>query len=183
MEEDMKIVFDIDSYKDHEAWSKNLAEDYGVKVAASFAVGSDIFLDTIEEGLVALSALPKGSHIGQVEDTLLRGDLPPQFMMRYDYDFLYLLKTRVIRYRKIAKSGLEITADSILDKLVLYLIMEYSLDLMEEMVFPAVVTENEYDVYDEWAFTINGDMDIETCLYSDLYLDEDNIYHFKHWSE
>ena len=26
-------------------------------------------------------------------------------------------------------------------------------------------------------------MDIVTCLYSDIYIDEENIYHYVHWNE
>ena len=31
-------------------------------------------------------------------------------------------------------------------------------------------------------FDLFGDMDIVTCLYSDMYLDESNIYHFAYWN-
>lgn len=179
----MKINFDIEKYNNHEAWSTFLAEDYGVKIAASFAIGSDMLLDDINEGLNGLSLMPIGSHLGQIGDLRLRSELPPQFLMRYDYDFLYLLKSQVLSYRKIAKYGSEISASSVLDELVLYLIMEYSVDLLEEMVFPGKVAENRYDDFDEWAFDVIGDMDIETCLYSDLYLNRDHKYHFDNWEQ
>ena len=35
----------------------------------------------------------------------------------------------------------------------------------------------------EWKFDLFDDMDIVTCLYSEMYIDEENIYHYVHWNE
>ena len=59
--------------------------------------------------------------------------------------------------------------------------MEYSIALLEEIVFPEESAENEYDDFDEWAFDIIGDMDIVTCLYSNMFLDKDHKYNFDNW--
>lgn len=37
--------------------------------------------------------------------------------------------------------------------------------------------------WDEWIFNLFGDDDIWMMLFSDLYLDKDNGYHFEHWGE
>ena len=45
------------------------------------------------------------------------------------------------------------------------------------------ISEEEYDTGEDWAFDLFGDMDIVTWLYSDIYLKEENEYHFTHWLE
>ena len=42
--------------------------------------------------------------------------------------------------------------------------------------------EEEYKNRD-WKFDLFDDMDIVTCLYSEMYIDEENIYHYVHWNE
>ena len=39
------------------------------------------------------------------------------------------------------------------------------------------------DYWEEWIYDIFDDMDVETYLYSDYYLAEDEDYHFLHWME
>ena len=35
--------------------------------------------------------------------------------------------------------------------------------------------------WEDWVFDLFDDMDVVTCLYSNWYLTEDHIYHFKYW--
>ena len=79
-----------------------------------------------------LARMPKGTHIGQLNNSWLESLLPPQFLMEYDYNFLYLLRYNVERLRKIAHHGGQIIAHSVLDELTLYLIVEESRSLFED---------------------------------------------------
>ena len=104
--------------------------------------------------------------------------MPEQFLMNYDYEFLYAMKSELIHLRKIAKFGNDLSPQSVLDELLLVLIMEESEFLIEN-------NEN-LDVDDdwkEWVYEINEDMDIDMCLYSGDYISDNNIYHFSHWIE
>ena len=58
---------------------------------------------------------------------------------------------------------------------MMYLIVEESRFLMESSDLSL------QDGWDEWVFDLFDDADIETFLYSDYYLTEDDSYHFKHW--
>ena len=73
----------IEEYRDHEAWSKFLADNYGPGAAMAFAIGSDILLDYINQDQSDLASMPSGSHIGQLNTSFISGELPPQFLMRY----------------------------------------------------------------------------------------------------
>ena len=90
------------------------------------------------------------------------------------------------RFRKAARYANEMTAQSVIEELVLYLVVEESRDIMNEMDFDLDDTnhnyteeddikyeaEGEYEYsyadWDQWAFDLFDDMDIETFLYDDI---------------
>ena len=169
--------FKLSEYHSHKAWSQNIADIFGEAAAASFAIGSDIILDHIQEDLQKLSTLPQGSHIGQVDCSILADLLPKQFLMRYDYDFIYLLHATVTQLRNRSQLPQEFLVHSVLEELALYLMVEESHFLMDE------IETNVEEAWDEWIFDLFDDMDIITFLYSNLWISTENPYHFNHWSE
>lgn len=178
------VTFDLGEYKKHKAWSQYISDHYGEAAAISFVIGSDILLDHLKEDLKELSALPQGSHVGQLAVSMTKDILPAQFLMRYDYEFLYCLKSTVIKLREIAHCNTPLAAHSVMDELAIYLFAEEAESLMECMSsdMKAYGIEN-LDTWREWIFDLFEDMDIVTCLYSDDYLTRDHIYHFDHWKE
>lgn len=176
--------FDLGEYLNHDGWSQYLSTRFGEAVAVSFAIGSDIVLDYINEDLKEISIMPKGTHIGQLPASMLKDILPEQFLMYYDYDFLFELKATVINLRTTARFGNDIVARSVLQELAIYLIAEESEFLMETML-PAMMSSgiSGLDALEDWPFDLFDDMDIVTWLYSNNYLTKDNIYHFDHWAE
>lgn len=174
---------DLNKYKSHVAWSRYLFENFGVFVAISFTIGSDLLLDSVSEDLQALATMPKDSHIGQLNVSMLDGLLPEQFLTSYNYEFLYRLSCTISKLRSCAQSSLPIIAHNVLDELALYLIMEESTPLME--IIADNLRENEleeFENWDGWAFDIFDDIDIITFLYSNVFLDIDHPYHFNNWS-
>ena len=110
--------------------------------------------------------------------------MPQQFIMRYDYEFIWAMRQTLIKYRSIAPNTSSMIAHSVIDELVLYLVMEESMDLMENMkfIFDPDNDEDEYFSRSKWAFDIFDDMDIVTYLYADLFpLAPDSPYHFSNW--
>jgi len=178
---DIFTEVDFDKYKKSEAWSPHLAERFGMYAALSFVIGSDILLDHIEEDLNALSEMPRGSHIGEIPASFISSSMPQQFLMRYDYEFMWVLRQTLLRFRKLAPHTDNMIAHSVIEELVLYLINEESQFLMEEMELG--FGADDYDEYrDDWVFDIFDDVDIETSLYSDWFaLDPDDTYHFDNW--
>ena len=188
-EENNQFKTDINQYKQSEIWPQALADTVGDVAAVSFVIGSDLLLDEIEEDLNALACKPKGSHIGELEYSWLKDSLPSQFLMQYDYDFLYYLKTILIRYREQAASKNCFIAHTVAEELTLYLVMEESEFLMESILPELQLEEGdtEYDFiysnWNSWPFDLFDDMDIVTFLYSDCYLEKDHPYNFEHWRD
>lgn len=182
-QEDM-VLFDINEYRRHSAWSETICNCFGEAAAVSFVMGSDILLDYIAEDIEELSRLPRGSHLGQLDTSMLKCLLPEQFMTRYDYEFLYLLKTEILRTIQIAHKNSTLVAHSVMQELALYLIVDASEFLMETTLDEMEEEEiSGTDYWKDWIYDVFDDMDIVTWLYSDLYVTEDDIYHFNHWQE
>lgn len=183
-ESDSNHIFDIDYYFNHDAWSSSLANNFGKFAAVSFVIGSDIILDNLQQDIHELSSRPKGTHLGEIGISWLESDLPQQFLMQYDYEFLFTLKATITRFQIIAHMGEQIIAHSVMEELALYLISEESRFLMES-IEPNIASDDmeSYGYWDSWVFDALGDMDIVTFLYSDHYLDESHPYHFKRWRD
>lgn len=175
-EENKDDPLDLDQYQTHEALSKYLMDTFGKTAAISFAIGSDILLDNIDEDMRELSRMPKKTHVGQIGVSLLVDSMPPQFLMEYDYNFLYILRSKVINLRELAHMGGQIIAHSVLDELTLYLIVEESKGMLES-------DGRLDDDWAEWIFDVFNDMDLITFLYSDQYLSDSHPYHFSRWAE
>jgi transcriptional regulator with XRE-family HTH domain len=168
----------IQEYKNHEAWSKYLENNFGDIAAMSFAVGSDILLDQINDYMNELSSMPVGTHIGQVDVYWLNDSLPKQFLMQYNYEFMYRMKCTIYQMRKRAKDGSTMTAFSVIEELIYYICCKKASTLIE-----LVTDVHNSGNFDDWIFDLFDDSDIESLLYSDMYLDESCNYHFSKWFE
>jgi len=185
---DMSIEVDFNDYKNNEAWSPYLTERFGKYAALSFVIGSESLFDEINTGLAVLSEMPRGSHIGEVSSSFISRIMPGQFLMRYDYEFMWALRETLIHFRKIAPHTRNLLAHSVIEELVLYLIAEESRFLAEEMPYDFVTNngneEDEYIGWAEWIYYILGDMDLIDYLYSgQRILTPADTYHFDNWFE
>ncbi len=174
---DNETPMDIDEYRDSPLWSSSLEEQFGPEAAFSFAVGSDLVLDIIEQDLETLASMPHGAHIGMIDISELKDRMPPQFLTLYDYDFLYYMRTCLIRMREVVRVGGSIAAHTVAEELLMLLISESS------EFFAELMDISLPEGWGDWVFDILGDMDVVTWLYSDMYVDKDNVYHFRHWKE
>ena len=170
-------AIDLAEYQAHEAWSQYLCDSFGTTAAISFAIGSDILLDHINEDMQDLSRMPSSTHLGQIGTSFIMDSLPPQFFMHYNYEFLFELRAKVLQLREKARLNQQIIAHSVLEELILYLIVDQSSFLIEENDALHV------DGWDEWIFDLFDDMDIVTFLYSDNYINDEHPFHFNQWAK
>lgn len=173
--EEENETISVQEYRKHEAWSPVLEREFGTEAAISFAEGSDMLLDHIREDMEELASMPAGTHVGQLSVSFLREMLPEQFLMRYNYEFLYQMKCALLGLRARAGHGSPMTAHSVLEELLLYLCCEEASAMME--------LNGKDPKEQEWVFDLFDDMDIVTCLYSDMCLDAGHVYHFSHWAK
>ena len=173
----------VQEFKNHEAWSTFLENSFGAEAAISFAAGSDILYDHIKEDMDELSSLPAGTHIGQLNISWLSSSLPEQFLMYYDYEFLYQMKCSLRQIRMCTKNDASMVAHSVMEELLIYLCNKEGL-LFIEVSGGICDEENDCNIYSEdWVFDLFDDIDIISNLYSNIYLNSEHPYHFSHWSE
>ena len=168
----------IGEHKGHEAWSQFLADNYGVKAAVSFAVGSDVLLDYIEQDLSDLASMPVGSHIGQLNTSFIkRWIFLHKFLMRYTYDFLYQMKCTLVHLRQKFKYwGGMVKAHTVMEELIIYLCNEEAMAFMEVSDERVATDSKNLGYSEDWVFDMFDDEDIITFLYSNSNLEEDHPY-------
>lgn len=153
-------ALNMEEYRAHEAWSTYIEKEYGTSAAVSFVVGIDILLDHVDMDLEELSEMPAGTHVGELGASFLVDALPPQFLMKYDYNFIYVLRSNVLKIKRIAQSGEPIVAKSVLDELTLFMVVDQARMLLDNV-------DCLEDDWADWIFDVFDDMDIVTFLYSD----------------
>lgn len=99
--------------------------------------------------------------------------------MEYD---IYSHSNNIDCFRMRAKEVIKLVANSVLNEICLYLIMEESTILIENIVEQLSDEDLEHFIYpNNWAYDLFDDIDVYTLLYSWFYLNTDNTYHFSHW--
>ena len=170
-----------------EAWSSWLDSLYGREAAVSFALGSAFLGDYMNEDLRALSNKPKGTHLGEIDFSMLEDMLPAQFAMSYDYDFLFRLRVVLNQYVKRAKNGREMYAHSVAEELIVRLIRDLSFDAVEgwvKSIDHSNVAEEEgssVELWGEWPEDLCDDSDFEMYLNDETWLEKGHTYHFDGW--
>ncbi len=171
-----------DPITDPLAFSRHLIDVVGDVGARVFSAGSDIMGDEIKMAIESLSSMPRTAHIGEAV-TMLDGDLPDRWLMRYNYEFLFRLLTtaNVLRLRALQPGydGVPYFTRSVADDLALHLIMERGLVQFELMEDPSVAPA----AVEEWEYELNGEDDeVIAALYSETYHPPgDSRFHFDHW--
>ena len=196
----VKEEINLSEYKESKGWSTFLETNFGILSAIHYAAGSDLLLDALEHEMHELSRMPRGSHVGQINSSVLKDNLPQQFMTRYDYDFLYKFRSELIDMRMRAMDGLSIIAHSVAQELIIYISNEMGKVAIEsDENVKKLIAENgsfydklssdieneeldKINLYNEdWVFDLFGDADILSELYSGRAVAKGNAYHIKHW--
>lgn len=104
-------------------WSQALADKYGEMAAASFAEGSTLLKQTLDRHMAQLESMPAGTHIGEIHSVLFNS-LPHQFLTRYDYEFLYILRNTLDEMEREMSQKKEFTVCTAMDVIVLNLMVQ-----------------------------------------------------------
>jgi len=75
-----------------EVYSPRLARTLGEEAARCFALGAFLFDMSVAEDLENLAQLPRGAHLGQLDETHIGSTLPQLWLTRYDYEFVFQLR-------------------------------------------------------------------------------------------
>lgn len=182
--DDEEFDFDLETYKSDKAWSESICENFGTAAAIAFVIGSNAIIDYLNDDLTLLSQMPKGSHIGELSVSMMKDKLPPQFLTRYNYEFLYMLRATIKGLQVAAHTCDDFDAQTVLDEVALYICnkeAEFMMGILEPNMEMAEI--DGLDDWQEWIFDLFSDEDVISYLYSGMYLKPDDMYHFDHWTE
>ena len=157
-------------------WVPCIERSFGRKAAAAFCIGSEILLEELSMDLEELAAMPRGSHLGEAGVSLTLPLFPVQFVMQYDYEFIYKLRARLVLLREALPHCDHFRVHMVADELLLRMIDQEAMPAMEAW------TEQDDEHSDDWVADICEDDDISLYLYSPWsYLERHHTYHFEHW--
>ncbi len=74
------------------AYSPLLASTLGERAARCFALGSFLYHQAVEENLRDLALLPRGAHLGLLDESHIADTLPALWLTRYDYEFVFQMR-------------------------------------------------------------------------------------------
>lgn len=74
-------------------YSPLLARTLDERAARCFAVGAHVYDGSLTEDLDYLAAMPRGSHLGELDETHIGQTLPQLWLTRYDYELVYQLRS------------------------------------------------------------------------------------------
>ena len=162
-------------------WSQYIDETFGEKAALSYAIGSTILISNLDLALQELKVLPKGTHVAELDASLLSRILPSQFAMEYDYEFLSAFRSRLLYIVRKLHSKDAFSVHTVLDELILHIILQLSIPIIA-CWNPTEPTELDED-WNVWKTSLcNDDDDLESFLYTDyMWLSAERTYHFSHW--
>ena len=186
-----------------------ICQSYGKYAETAFLVGSDTLLDDLNFALWHLEELPRGRHAGTLCGQATFHLLPPQFIPRYDYEFLYAMRASLITLRKRAgaPSGRDFRAHTVMEEILLYMSSKLANDLFDDLGIEQFLHNEKEDAPSQhagdpdmddnddndttpdpytmdWVFDLFDDMDVVTYLYTpDIFLRPSDSYHFDHWFE
>ncbi|GAA4712910.1 Transcriptional regulator, contains XRE-family HTH domain [Promicromonospora umidemergens] len=157
---------------------EDLELNFGLDAAKTFAWGSDVLLDHIKGDLEELARRPRGTHLGELGHSWLDGALPEQWLVRYDYDFVFRLKATIEQLRRTAPAAKSIMmprlAQTVGEGIVVRLILEQG-DVFADMY--GADTDGWPDWYDA---IVEPDWIID-LMYDGRYMSEDGPWNFENW--
>ena len=164
-------------------YSPRLAGMLGEKAARCFAMGAFLYDQSLAEDLDGLGELPRGTHLGELEDTHIGTTLPNLWLTRYDYELVFQLR-RSAQLLCLRLTGEEELADdeplvrSMAEALVLHDVFDLGCTIGSAT--HGVLIERE--TWEGWVDALSGpDRPARRAIYTMMIPPADSPEHFDNW--
>ena len=164
-------------------YSPRLAGMLGEKAARCFAMGAFLYDRSLAEDLDGLGELPRGTHLGELEDTHIGTTLPNLWLTRYDYELVFQLR-RSAQLLCLRLTGEEELADdeplvrSMAEALALHDVFDLGCTIGSAT--HGVLVERE--TWEEWVDALSGpDRPARRAIYTMMIPPADSPEHFDNW--
>ncbi len=116
--------------------------------------------------------------------------LPGQYLMRYDYDFLFRFRAALISYRNRVACGEDLYAHTVAEELLVRLIRDLSFDSVSDweprrksIRVDGGESYDPDDLWEDWPENLCDDGDASYCLDDDRYTEPGEMFSFERWFE
>ncbi|WP_311471551.1 helix-turn-helix transcriptional regulator [uncultured Actinomyces sp.] len=164
-------------------YSPRLAGMLGEKAARCFAMGAFLYDQSLAEDLDGLGELPRGTHLGELEDTHIGTTLPNLWLTRYDYEFVFQMR-RSAQLLCLRLTGEEELADdgplvrSMAEALALHDVFDLGCTIGSAT--HGVLVERE--TWEEWVDALSGpDRPARRAIFTMMIPPADSPEHFDNW--
>jgi len=164
-------------------YSPRLVGMLGEKAARCFAVGAFLYDQSLAEDLDSLKELPRGTHLGELEDTHIGTTLPNLWLTRYDYEFVFQMR-RSAQLLCLRLTGEEELADdgplvrSMAEALALHDV--YDLGCTVGAAARGVLVDQ--GTWEEWVDALSGpDRPARRAIFTMMIPPADSPEHFDNW--
>ena len=164
-------------------YSPRLAGMLGEKAARCFAMGAFLYDRSLAEDLDGLGELPRGTHLGELEDTHIGTTLPNLWLTRYDYELVFQLR-RSAQLLCLRLTGEEEFADdeplvrSMAEALVLHDVFDLGCTIGSAT--HGVLIERE--TWEGWVDALSGpDRPARRAIHTMMIPPADSPEHFDNW--
>ena len=178
-EDGEKIEWTLSAFQNDEYWCPQIAYAYGDDAAVCIVVGARQVKQMIEDTLETLMKKPRETHIGEVSETGFAKWMPAEYMMRYDYAFMYELRNtlnNVLSRLNDGKSIWDVRPQTTAEEILYYIMSQVGTWIFEHEWVPA----KEFD-RDGWIFKFFEGQDIKDALYSGRPVYHHTMYDFNEW--
>lgn len=162
------------------SWSPLLSASLGEDCARCFSVGVDLYRGLVGEDVGQLAGMPRGTHLGQLEESWIGGALPHAWTTRYDHEFCYHLLTLAEDFCARLVTHPIGSGDPLVRSVAEELVLHHVLNLGH--IVGSSQGHPEADQWEQWFEELAGRPEDIGLLYaSNLFPDADSPVHVSHW--
>ena len=163
-----------------DSWSPLLAATLGADAARTFSLGVDVHRGLLTEDLEQLAHLPRGTHLGELEESWISAALPRLWLTRYDHEFChYVLAVDEELCARLCTHPLgvgEPLVRTVAEEMVLHQILTLGHAVARSQGY------SEGDPWEQWYLFLAGSAEDIDALYASNFfpLPEERL-HIDHW--
>ena len=163
------------------SYSPLVKRTLGEDAARCFALGAHLYDRLLTEDLEALTEMPRGTHVGELDVSHVSGTLPALWLTRYDYEFLFQLRGlgQITTHRLVEAM---IAPDEPLVRTLAEAVVVHDIFTLGGMTASSLGKELEDEEWEGWVNAFSGPQEPAHLLLSTILVPPpDAAIHIDHW--
>ena len=164
-----------------DSYSLLVERTLGEDAARCYALGAHLYDRLLSEDLEALTEMPRGTHVGELDISHISGTLPALWMTRYDYEFLFQLRGlgQVTTHRLVEEI---VAPDEPLVRTLAEAVVVHDIFTLGGMTASSLGKEFDDEEWEGWVNELSGPHEPAHLLLSTILVPPpDAAIHIDHW--